>query len=78
MPMPGIDAEMKALKASHEAYVKTEAALRGALAGDGTAEAEQRIAAAKVHIDRARAYASADVRAELVTALDVLNGEAGL
>jgi len=38
---------------------------------------EQRIAAARTHIDRARAYAPDGVRTELVMALDVLAGEAG-
>ena len=37
---------------------------------------EQRIAAARLHIDRARAYAPDGVRTELVMALDVLAGEA--
>ena len=37
---------------------------------------EQRIAAARLHIDRARAYGCDGARAELVMALDVLAGEA--
>ncbi len=37
---------------------------------------EQRIAAAELHIDRARAHGNDVVRAELVAALDVLRGEA--
>lgn len=37
---------------------------------------ERRIAAALVHIDRARAYATDGARTELAAALDVLRGEA--
>ena len=38
---------------------------------------EQRIAAARLHIDRARLHANAETLAELVTALDVLGGGTG-